>query len=381
MHTRYVDKSRYLFYYGIIMEYTRGMIMAIRDDYLIEKRNDLNEIRANGMTLQELRFFSIYLSKINSRDIDTRVVRFSLSDFQRIMEFNSHIKIEYIKKVTNSLLCKVVNVPTERGGYEGFQLFMRCKVDMDDDGEWYVEIDAHDQALPLLFKFKDRYFTYELWNALRLKSSNQLRMYEVLKQYEKIGERIISVKELRELLGIASKEYPRYGDFKMHVLDVCQRALEENTDIKYTYEPNGKKGKSGKILSLKFTISKNGNHKDQLSLNEFVDQQKKVNIIVINEIEEEGDYFARETYPLLNDACNNEFDKSEIQVLYNLIIKIMPYGSVKGGIEGYKLEVYDYLKRKHDELNWRAGRTEIKSRFGYLKKILETDLASLTVNK
>ena len=53
---------------------------------IVQKRNILNELRSNNMTLQELRFFSIYLSKINPRDVSTRVVRFPLSDFQKIME-------------------------------------------------------------------------------------------------------------------------------------------------------------------------------------------------------------------------------------------------------------------------------------------------------
>ena len=61
--------------------------MPIDKNNLIEKRNVLNEIRKNSMSLQELRFFSIYLSKINARDVSTRQVFFPLEDFQRIMEF------------------------------------------------------------------------------------------------------------------------------------------------------------------------------------------------------------------------------------------------------------------------------------------------------
>lgn len=66
-------------------------------------------------------------------------------------------------------------------------------------------------------------------------------MYEVLKQYESVGERIISVRELKELLGIYTKEHACYGNFKIHILNVCQKALEKHTDIKYTYKPTGKK--------------------------------------------------------------------------------------------------------------------------------------------
>ena len=59
------------------------------DTAIVQKRNVLNELRKNSMSLQELRFFSIYLSKINSRDISTRIVRFSLEDFKRWFFFFS----------------------------------------------------------------------------------------------------------------------------------------------------------------------------------------------------------------------------------------------------------------------------------------------------
>lgn len=61
------------------------------------------------MTLQELRFFSIYLSKINPWDVSTRVVRFPLEDFQRIMEFG-RLNIQQLMASTDSLLCKVVHI-------------------------------------------------------------------------------------------------------------------------------------------------------------------------------------------------------------------------------------------------------------------------------
>lgn len=245
--------------------------MAIKKNNIVEKRNVLNEVRNNNMTLQELRFFSIYLSKINARDLNTRKVRFPLADFQRIMDIG-RINIQHFKQITDSLLCQIVHLPTERGGYTAFQLFKRCTVDQDDCGEWFVEIDAHDDALPLMFDFKREYFTYELWNALRLKSTNQIRMYELLKQYENIGRREIKVEELRELLGIAKDEYPRWNNFKVRILDSCQQSLSENTDIKFTYS-RGKVANGGKWITIVFTITKNEDHVDPLSLAEFINQQ------------------------------------------------------------------------------------------------------------
>jgi len=319
----------------------------------------LNEIRANSMTLQELRFFSIYLSKIHKDNPETRVVRFPIADFQAIMELGSRIKIDYMKGVANSLLCKVVNVPNERGGFTAFQLFKECVVDMDNTGTWYVEIDAHDKALPLIFEFKNNYFSYQLWNALRLKSSNQLRMYEILKQYEKIGTRVLAVEELKDLLGIARDEYLRFGNFKQWVLDGCQRALAETTDIKFTYEPYGKRGKGGKILFLKFTIQKNGNYTDQLTLDEFIEQN-------MEEDAEDSPYDEKMIY--LADACDNEFSIKEIIVLHDLMLEHLPYETVRD-----QIECYNYLMRKYRYMNMQSEKKPIPKRFRYMRSIIGKD--------
>ena len=193
---------------------------SISETAIVEKRNILNEIRNNSMSLQEKRFFSIYLAKINARDISTRVVKFPIIDFQRIMGLQS-MNYTQIRANFTHLLQQVVTIPNENGrGFTSFQLFKRCKLYQEEEtGKWYVEIDAHDEALPLLFKYKQEYFTYEIWNALGVKSSNQLTMYELLKQYEKIGQREITVKELKILLGIAPDEYPRWDNFKRKILD------------------------------------------------------------------------------------------------------------------------------------------------------------------
>jgi len=341
--------------------------LAIKKKYLIEKNNILNEIRANNMTLQELRFFSIYLARINARNVDSRKVRFPVSEFQRILELG-RLDMSYFKSVTDSLLCKIVTLIKPSGGYSSFQLFKECTVDTDENGEWYVEIDAHDNALPLMFDFKERYFTYQLWNALRLKSSNQIRMYEVLKQYEKMGSREISVSDLRGLLGINDDEYKRFGDFKSRVLDACQAALESNTDIKFTYEPAGKLGRGGKILRLKFTIEKNEKYKDELALSDFIGTQQ----LDDSDMEDESTDTFNEMLAFMGEACNNEFNLIEIRVLYDMILKIVPR---KIG-QNRQTEMYDYLVRKYNELEYQASKREIKRRFGYLRTIVKADFDS-----
>lgn len=340
---------------------------------VVSKRNVLNELRSNNMTLQELRFFSIYLSKINPQDIDTRVVRFPLDDFQKIMNLGK-LNITQLKSNIDSLLTKVVHVPNENGGFSAFQLFKRCRVNKDELDSWFVEINAHDDALPLMFDFKEKYFKYELWNALRLKSSNQIRMYEIMKQYEFIGHHEWSVQELRELLYIGENEYSGrtgWSDFRKNILDACQAALKESTDICYTYE-RGKTGKGGKWLTIIFHIEKNNDYIDQLTLADFIDMQPSSQLIEDDMIEGQATFFEEEIEygsELANflgrNALDNEFTPEQVRVIQDFVIQAVPASDY--------LERNNYLIRMVHKMN---AQPNIKNRYAYLCKMLEQDLQS-----
>ena len=340
---------------------------------IVEKRNVLNELRANNLTLQELRFFSIYLSKINPYDQSTRAVKFKLSDFQKIMDFKK-LNIVQLKAATDSLLTKLVHLPKESGGFSTFQLFKECTVDKDSGGEWYVSIDAHDKALPLMFDFKDRYFKYELWNALRLRSANQIRMYEILKQYEYIGKRELSVSDLRELLGIAPNEYPRWNNFKARVLDSCQQALKETTDICYTYE-RGKTGAGGKWLTIIFHISKNKDYVDQLTLWEFVPQEQAAeNSGAAQEIETQLELFDTDTEQnentaFFSGACDDEFTAAEIESLVTIVntMELPPHEM------GAVFAKYHFLLEQYTRFKAIAERTSIKNRYSYFYTMIQSE--------
>ena len=372
---------------------------------IVEKRNILNAVRSNSMTLQELRFFSIYLAKINPWDKSTRVVRFPIEDFQRIMGLGAGENISHFRYTVRHILQQVVEVPNEnRTGYTAFQLFKRAKVEKNENDEWYVEFDAHDDALPLMFDFKNRYFKYELWNALRLKSTNQVRMYEILKQYESLGKRELTVTELRELLGIDKNEYSGrtgWSDFKKKVLDSCQQALKEITDICYTYE-RGRVGKGGKWLTIIFTIFKNENYIDQLTLEEFIEMQPspaqlpadplpmqidadEVQLSFDDQTESQvltdepnwNAVYGSEKLANLADSCNYEFGKEEMQLIFRVLTRIhIPIDRNTNTLEWGRVF---YLQEKYTALNAeeskkkKNGEPPIQNRFKYFLRMLEED--------
>lgn len=346
--------------------------MRIKRTNKVEKRNDLNEIRAKHMTMQQLRFFAIYLSRINARDESTRRVCFPLADFQKIMGLGK-LNIRNLQAATDSLLCQIVHIPDENGGFRSFQLFKECRV-FRDNGAWFVEIDAHDRALPLFFDFKERYFIYDVGNILRLSSSNQMRMYEILKQRQKMKQPvIIELAELRELLGIDAAAYPEYKRFRAWVLETAKRELAAQTDITFTYEPV----RTGhKITALAFDIQANTSNFPQMSIEEWIDAIPEPEplrpslhpaVAVEAGANSSGSGIDIEFYA---EALPEELKPAEVEALQALAVEhIGEYDSHYGA----ELEIFDYLQKKTKLMQAQKKAVKPENYFSWLRKAVAED--------
>lgn len=228
----------------------------LSENYIVKKSNIINELIESKFTLQELRLFSVYLSRINPEDISSRVVRFKINDFQRLTGLK-HLWKSELKRTFRQLLSKsIVELSDDLTEGGGFQIFSEINPCRNENGEKCIEIIPHYRALPYLFNLKREFFRYKLWNVLQLKSANQFRMYEILKQYENIGSREISVFDLKEQLGIEPSKYTEFNNFKNYVINKCQSALKEHTDIYFEYR-KGKTSAAGKWETIIFDIYKN----------------------------------------------------------------------------------------------------------------------------
>lgn len=367
-----------------IKQKTKQKGFELVSDNWIEKSNVLNEVRNNRMTISQIRLFSIYLSKINPRDVETREVTFKLDEYAKVMQFKQ-VNTTRLVKTAEDLLGLTVKYFDKTGEYSsdglvGFvmcQIFKRFKLyKNEDDGEWYVSIDCHDDVLRLMFDLQKYYFTYELWNALQLTSPNQQRMYEILKQYEKVGERIVTIRDLRDWLGIEPKEYPRWDNFKTRVLDASQEALARYTDIKFTWEVTGKRGKGGKINALKFTIEKNYDYERQYTIDDYLIEQK-------TDYEDEPEEFVRphgedgidttayeqqyiERIKYFMEACDGEFTFTEVVELDKKLSDIIePAG---WSDEDY---CYHHLEERYQYMTQQSDMRKIPNRLDYMKTITE----------
>ncbi|MGR5897571.1 hypothetical protein ACT7C8_01455 [Bacillus cereus] len=69
---------------------------------------------------------------------------------------------------------------------------------------------------------------------MKLKSIYSIRIYELLKQYENLKERTLSLETLRYYVD-AIKIYPNYANFKQRILKPVQKELKNNTDISFEF--------------------------------------------------------------------------------------------------------------------------------------------------
>lgn len=108
---------------------------------------------------------------------------------------------------------------------------------------------------PYLLNLKETYTKYRLGYVINFKSEYSFRLYEIMKQYEAIGERTLTIEEIRGLLMIDSDKYQKYNHLKVKVIQKAIDEINKYADIKINLEKEEKEGK--KVIGLVFSINRN----------------------------------------------------------------------------------------------------------------------------
>ena len=224
---------------------------------LIKKSNDLVEARYK-FDIWEMRVFSKMITMIEMDDGDFKDYKIYLKEFIKDYSLegdkNSY---RFLREGAEKLLRKIVTIinKTEVKSAQKFQtpVVAGLRTSLYDDDGKFIQVSFHPEMKPYLLELKERFLVYDVRNILKLPSTYSIRIYELLKQYEKLRTRTFDVTELKEILGI-TKEYKLYANFKQRVVDKAQKDLEEFTDIRFVYEEI-KDGKA--VVTLVFHIESN----------------------------------------------------------------------------------------------------------------------------
>ncbi len=209
---------------------------------LIRKSNFLIEA-AYKLTLVEQRIVMILASKIKPADDEFKKYQLNIKEFAGLLELKNKDEYSHIQTVTKKLLTRAFSIKMPDAllqiGWLSSAKYL--------DGQGIVELCFDPQLKPFLLQLKDRFTSYKLKNVIQLRSSFSIRIYELLKQYEKLGERTFLLDNLRECLGLEESQYKLYGDFKRKIILVAQAELAEKTDLSFDFEEIKISRRVGKI--------------------------------------------------------------------------------------------------------------------------------------
>ncbi len=326
-------------YLGIIkMSVKKNTINKTPSVKLVRKANNLVEGKYR-FDIWEMRVFTKMLTMILPSDEDFKEYRIYLKEV--IDDFNlSADKQSYklLKEGAIKLMKKEIKIIRDTD--EGEKEFLtHIAVGLDSftnrtQGS-YVDISFHPKMKPFLLQLQTQFLMYDVRNVLQLQSSYSVRIYELLKQYEKIGKRIFTVDDLKETLAVMDK-YPLYANFKQRIIMKAQEDLATYTDIRFTFEEI-KKGRA--IQSIIFTIKSN----------KVIVEERKLLAPIINNIFEEN--------------------SSNVQI-YNLI-KEFPGVNQNTINEWFTKYNHEYIVERVNILLKQINKgKDIKNPMGYLQKLM-----------
>lgn len=188
---------------------------------------------------------------------------------------------------------------------------------------------------PYLLNLKETYTKYRLGYVIHFKSEYSFRFYELMKQYEAIGERTITIEEIKDLLMIDSNKYTKYSHLKAKVILKSIEEINKYSDIKINLEKEEKEGK--KVVGLVFSINKNDYRYpidhwleyEQYSKKTKSELQKLLNRLILARYKTmldttKTDLFCKEAIlQLVMELKSNEFENNNIKYPIPYFTKIL----------------------------------------------------------
>lgn len=198
---------------------------------IVTQANKLVEARYN-LTLGEQRLIFTMISSIQPDDDDFKPYRISLKELANFLDINKNHLYEDCQKITKKLLKKVVEIK------EPGRLLQTHWVSSADyiEGSGMVVLTFDPLLKPFLLKLKGNFTSSKLEMLLSFKSQYTMRMYSLLKQYERFQSREFELTQLRDILGLRQDQYVLYGNFKKDILEPTRKELKAKADLYYEFD-------------------------------------------------------------------------------------------------------------------------------------------------
>ncbi len=224
---------------------------------LVVTSNDLVLAKYN-FSLWQKRIFNYFVSQIDKDATDFTLQRIYISDLIHFFDAGDGREVyDIIASVPKQLYNSSIKVPyiSEEGHHRYGEMRIITRYTKPEDremGNAYIEFKLNDDLKPHLLELKKRFLRYDMQNIVGLQSVHSVRMFEILKSYEYLGQVSFEVEFLKTVLELGDK-YKLYADFRRYVIDKAREDLLKYCDIFFDYK-EVKKGR--KVNEIIFTIKK-----------------------------------------------------------------------------------------------------------------------------
>lgn len=211
--------------------------MKVRSDrdMLVLKRNDMIQKGRHELTLQEQRCVLYAISKIKPDDTVFQEYTFELADFYKLCGLQGDSYTE-LKSILIGLKQKTWWVETAPDVESTVSWFNKVRTNKKS-GTVTVRFD--DDMMPYLLELTKQgafYTKYQLKYVLPMKSQYAIRLYELLKSYQRNNyEWFFEIDVLRKHLNC--EQYTDFYDIRRRVIEPAVAEINEFTDIKIAWEP------------------------------------------------------------------------------------------------------------------------------------------------
>ena len=230
--------------------------MSKFDIVMRQANNFIESAFAQEYSEQELKTIEFIISQTTHADIvlaelkQVKEIELSANDFAKMV--NANIKQIYrdAEELSKALMNKKYHFKyIGKDGKAAFKMGAFLTSMEYDSG--VIKIGINPFVLPYFVEIKENFTQFNLRYLMAMGSGYGIKLYKLLKQYQTINSRELTIEELRTQFGISDDKYNRYNNFKQFVIETAKRHINDHTDIQIEYSEI-KLGR--KVHKLKFYI-------------------------------------------------------------------------------------------------------------------------------
>lgn len=221
---------------------------------LVVKTNQLNSALQN-LSLPEIRI--IQLAIVDARETNTglstdKPLRIDALRYAEIFETTRQNGYKRMKDAEENLFNRRFSYIDERGKLIKSRWVQQVTY-LDDEGAIELVFTlAVVNGISRIDGAEEFFTSYLLEQTASMDSIYSVRLYELLVQWVAAKQTpLFELNKFRDQLGVEDHEYKRMGNFKLRVLDLAVKEINEKSDIKVSYS-QVKKGRT--ITGFKFTV-------------------------------------------------------------------------------------------------------------------------------